>query len=273
MSAPELDCILAAATDAAHAAARGLRQAWRAQDFGVMQRDRNDVKLSADVESERTIAEVLRRRRPQDGILAEEGGARDALRDGVWIVDPLDGTINFAHAHPHFSVSIAWLWKRETHVGIVYDVLRDELYAAVKGCGATCNGKPIRAAQSNDVGRSLVAMGFGKSMTDPRALENIRVLTSRVQRMRISGSAALDLAFVACGRLDAYTEASIFVWDLAAGALLVEEAGGTCLMWPRGQRHQRACLAATRALAPQLLSLFGLDEKSCARTCLDDIAG
>ncbi len=267
---PDLDHVLALAQTAARAAAAAHRAA---QDSGVLHvnlRTAHDVKLAADVEAERIICDLLHARRPGDGILAEERGAGALDAPGVWIIDPLDGTVNFSHGHPHFAISIAWAWQRVTQIGVIYDCRRDEMYTAVRGSGAYCNGRPIHAAATARPGDAMLAIGLGKHDPAHAAAHALTRLAPVVQKLRISGAAALDLAFTASGRLDAYSENPIFLWDIAAGALLVEEAGGVCLQWHTGQPARRVCLAAAPGIAAALLDLLSLDRNACARTCFDD---
>jgi len=267
---PNLDAILGLACDAARAAGRALAFAQDARSFTHHARFAHDVKLSADLEAEAIICEMIRSHRPNDGILAEERGAARLNATGVWIIDPLDGTVNFSHGHPHFAVSIAFTWQRVTHAGVIYDCRRDQLYTAIRGAGAFCNGRPIHAAHTARLADAMLAIGLAKHDPAAAAQHALSRLAPAVQKLRISGAAALDLAFTACGRLDAYLENPIYLWDIAAGALITEEAGAACYTWPTGSPAQRICLAAAPGIAPALLELLNLDPSACARTCFDD---
>jgi myo-inositol-1(or 4)-monophosphatase len=268
---PALAPIMACAMDAARAAGVILANIRARGDIQVHARERHDVKLAADVASENCIRTMLRAIRPQDGILAEESGADALHRDGLWIIDPLDGTVNFSHGHPHFCVSLAWAWRGVTQVGVIYDPVRDELFSAQRGGGAHLNGAPMRCATTTALGDAMIAIGLSRFFVGPALAEELAVLSDRTQKVRICGAAALDLAYTACGRMDGYFEQRVFVWDLAAGMLLVEEAGGRSCWWRRSERaHQRACLATAPVLFAPLLALLNLDERSDARTCLDD---
>jgi myo-inositol-1(or 4)-monophosphatase len=216
---------------------------------------------------------MIRAQRPQDGILAEESGADATDRDGVWIVDPLDGTVNFSHGHPHFAVSLAWAWRGRIEVGVIYDPLRDELFSAMRGGGAHCNGRPIKCAGTDSLRDAMIAVGLGRFISGEALCADLVQLANTVQKVRIAGSAALDLAYTACGRLDAYYEQRVFLWDLAAGMLLIEEAGGVVYWWPQPRPHQRSCLAAAKGLAAPLIELLQLTPTTDARTCFDDGAG
>ena len=266
---PNLDDILDLAVNAAHSAASGLRETRMNSNARVLKRTKHDVKLSADINSEKIITETIIKERPQDGIIAEEGGESQIDNDGVWIIDPLDGTVNFSHGHPHFCVSIAWLWKGEISVGVIYDVVRDELFTAAKGRGATLNGQKILVAKTVDLGQSMIGVGFGQSTPQGEGRNNFNTLGAKVQKLRISGSAALDLAYVACGRLDAYVESSVFVWDLAAGSIIIEEAGGKTCMWHKERPFSRSCIAANKDLFDKIINLLP-NRHNYARTCLDD---
>ncbi len=181
-----------------------------------------------DQQAEELIRDLLSRARPDVPILGEEGGGErggDGLR---WVVDPLDGTTNYAHGYPFFAVSIALAQDTEVVVGAVYNPVLDELFAARQGGGATLNGQPIQVSQTETLERSLLASGFPyDAWTSPRdnGAEWRRFL-KRVVSLRSDGAAALDLCHVAAGRIDGYWELVLEPWDMAAGALVVMEAGG-----------------------------------------------
>jgi len=268
---PALDRIVALACTAARAAGAILTGIRTRGDLQVKVRERHDVKLAADVAAEQCIQELLRAARPTDGMLAEESGAAALEQEGVWIIDPLDGTVNFSHGHPHFCVALAWAWRGVTQVGVIYDPVRDELFSALRGGGACLNGAPLRSAPTTALAEAMVAVGLNRYCDGSALTDELAVLAERTQKVRISGSAALDLAYTACGRVDGYFEQRVFVWDLAAGMLLVDEAGGHSCWWRRpGRAHQRACLATAPALFQPLLALLNLDERTRARTCFDD---
>ena len=185
-----------------------------------------DLVTDFDLRSERLLVDGLRRSFPQDPILAEEGGGASGPRR--WLVDPLDGTTNFAHGLPHFSVSIAYAEDGAVRLGVVYDPTRDELFEALAGAGARLNGRPMRVSETTDLGRSLLVTGFPYDIrTQPETnLEPFARFALRSVGVRRFGSAALDLAYVACGRFDGYWELRLSPWDWGAGLLLVREAGG-----------------------------------------------
>jgi len=250
---PKFDDILDVAVDAARSAASGLKETWMNSDASVLKRTKHDVKLSADINSEKIITEIINQNRPQDGIVAEEGGESQINNNGIWIIDPLDGTVNFSHGHPHFCISIAWRWKKEISVGVIYDVVRNELFTAIRGKGAKLNGKKISVAKTNDLGQSMIGAGFGQLTPQSEEKNNFNKLSAKVQKLRISGSAALDMAYVACGRLDAYVESSIFVWDVAAGSVIIEEAGGKVCLWHKEKPFMRKCIASNKILFDKII--------------------
>ncbi|MBM4777391.1 MAG: inositol monophosphatase [Archangiaceae bacterium] len=191
----------------------------------------NDLVTDADRAAEHVVLSALRSRFPDHGVLSEESGAVSSggLR---WIIDPLDGTTNYAHAVPHFSVSIAvegpWSGGRAVLAAAVFDPMRDELFAAARGQGATLNGARLSVSQTTSLERSLLCSGFPYDL--PTRADLVLGLFGRLavksRGMRRFGSAALDLAWLAAGRFDGYWEFGLKPWDVSAGALLVEEAGG-----------------------------------------------
>jgi myo-inositol-1(or 4)-monophosphatase len=186
-----------------------------------------DVVTEVDEQAEQAIVALIRRRFPTHGVLAEEGSPGGADTRFRWIVDPLDGTTNFAHGLPIFCTSIAFAQDGQVLVGAIYDPLRDEMFLAQRGTGATLNGRPLAVTPTDLLIRALLATGFPYDRTYlPRALAFFSELCRTSRAVRRLGSAALDCAYVASGRLDGYFEAIISPWDIAAGSLLVTEAGG-----------------------------------------------
>ena len=205
-----------------------------AEKFGRVEvRHKGDIDLvtEADLASERLIVERLRSYYPRHAILSEEAGELrvkgDVESEWKWIVDPLDGTTNYAHGYPAFCVSVGLARGAEMVVGVVYDPLRDELFAAERGGGATLNSRPVRVSDTEELNRALVCTGFPY---DVRGRNNFARHFSNfimhAQSVRRDGAAALDLAYVACGRFEVFYEDGLRPWDVAAGVLLVEEAGG-----------------------------------------------
>jgi myo-inositol-1(or 4)-monophosphatase len=190
-----------------------------------------DLVTEVDRECERVIVEELARARPHDAVVAEEGSGTDR-RDAPWrwIVDPLDGTVNYAHGYPRFCVSIGVEQRGICSVGVVHDPLLNETFHALRGVGAFLNGRPIRVSQEDALSRGLFATGFAYDVqrSHDDNLACWAAFVKSAQAVRRDGSAALDLCYVACGRLEGYWEHKLHAWDVAAGQLLVEEAGGRC---------------------------------------------
>lgn len=188
-----------------------------------------DLVTEADRQSEAAIIEVLRRHFPHHPILAEEAGYMgESAQDYLWAIDPLDGTTNYAHGYPLSVVSVGLLVRNVPQVGVVYHPFRNELFRAAKGLGATLNRRPIRVSQTQDLNDSLLVTGFAydRRETSDNNYAEFCYLTHLTQGVRRSGSAAMDLTDVACGRLDGYWERGIRPWDMAAGIVILEEAGG-----------------------------------------------
>jgi myo-inositol-1(or 4)-monophosphatase len=219
---------LGVAWDAAHAAGEIMRRNWQ-EPKTIDYKGAIDLVTTIDRETERKIVDVIQRNFSDHAILAEEetnlAGHREAYR---WIIDPLDGTTNFAHSYPQFCVSIALEFAGEVILGLVYDPLRDECFKAVKDEGATLNGGPIRISGVKELDKALLATGFPYDQREKADfyLSFFKAFMTRSQGIRRNGSAALDLCYVACGRLDGFWELKLRPWDTAAGALIVEEAGG-----------------------------------------------
>ena len=181
----------------------------------------------ADRDAEHLIADMIRRERPDDGLMGEEGAGIEGRSGRRWIVDPLDGTTNFLYGFPAWSVSIALQDGEDTVVGVVHDPSRDETFSAARGHGARLNDEPIEVGGCDRLELALVATGFGYGAERRAAqAETLTRVLPRVRDIRRPGSAALDLSFVACGRVDAYYERDLKPWDWDAGRLLVSEAGG-----------------------------------------------
>ena len=187
---------------------------------------RADLVTQADRASERLIVERLRAQYPSATILGEEGGERKGTSQERWIVDPLDGTTNFAHGYPLFCVSIAYEREGEVRAGVVYAPMMNEVFAAERGGGARCNEQPVRVSAIETVDAAMLCTGFKPSDYDRNGKHFARA-SRHAQAVRRDGSAALDLAYVARGRFDAFWEFDLAPWDMAAGALLVREAGGS----------------------------------------------
>jgi myo-inositol-1(or 4)-monophosphatase len=215
------------AVEAALAAGAVLR-AHHGRAADVRHKGAVDLVTAADREAEAAVIDRLRRANPTHRIVAEESGEHAGDAEFVWYVDPLDGTTNFVHAFPHFAVSIALMARGELVVGVVHDPLRGETFRARRGAGAFLGDRPIRVSTTAVLEQALVATGFpyDREAFVRRDLPAFARALRHVQGVRRAGAASLDLAYVACGRLDAYWESTLKPWDTAAGSLLVSEAGG-----------------------------------------------
>jgi myo-inositol-1(or 4)-monophosphatase len=224
----ETRAVLELAVRLARGAGAIQRERWRTRPAIRTKSTATDLVTEVDHACERLVVEALHRERPGDAILAEEGSGEDLPGARFrWIVDPLDGTVNFAHGYPRFCVSIGVERDGERHVGVVYDPILDELFHAVRAGGAFVNGARIHVSEETELGRSLLATGFAYDAAGRNEnLVHFGAFMNRTRGLRRDGSAALDLSYVACGRLDGFWELHLHPWDVAAGFLLVEEAGG-----------------------------------------------
>lgn len=220
--------MLNTAVKAARAAGRITTRAWdRSDTLTVREKSRNDYVSDVDVQAEQSIVQILRQAYPEHGILAEEGG-HQAGDDYVWVIDPLDGTTNFLHGVPHFAISIALRYRGRLEQGVIYDPLREELFTASRGGGAFLNDRRIRVSDRGELTGALLGTGipFRSGQGIDRYLATLKALIEDTAGVRRAGSAALDLAYVAAGRFDGFWEMALQPWDMAAGVLLVQEAGG-----------------------------------------------
>ena len=194
----------------------------------VSSKQASDYVTRVDRSSEEIIINMIRKNFPDHIIQAEESEEETGTGEYRWIIDPLDGTTNYIHGYPQFSVSIGLEHKGEIILGVILDPLRNELFTAVKGRGALLNGKPIRVSSIQTMKEALLSTGFpfrNKEMIGPY-LDLFRALFNRISDMRRAGSAALDLAYIAAGRCDGFFEVGLSPWDIAAGSILIKEAGG-----------------------------------------------
>ncbi len=220
-----------------------------------------DLVTEADRASERLVVERLRSHFPAHGIVAEEGGGHQGSSEYCWYVDPLDGTTNFAHGFPMFNVTLGLARAGEVIAGVIYDPIRQELFAAELGGGAYLNNRRIRVSSTERLADSLPCTGFpsrkrGQSVN----IHFYYQLAMASHGVRRTGSAAIDLAYVACGRLDLFWEFGLNPWDMAAGTLLVQEAGGRISDMrgePRSSTASEHLLADNGALHRQALEIFG----------------
>ncbi|MCA9065147.1 MAG: inositol monophosphatase, partial [Planctomycetaceae bacterium] len=217
------------ALDAAGTGGAVLRRYYE-DGFAVRSKSRSiDLVTDADVASERSIVKLIREAFPDHSILGEEEAAADVSAEHLWIIDPLDGTTNFAHLIPHFAVSIAYWHNGQAQHGVIWNPIRDDLYIAQRGGGATHNGKPIKTGIQTDLSEVLVGIGFyydRGAMMEATLAAVADLFRQQIHGVRRFGTASLDLAHVASGLYGAYFEYQLSPWDFAAGRLFVEEAGG-----------------------------------------------
>jgi myo-inositol-1(or 4)-monophosphatase len=240
-----INTYLEAAVNAAQAAGSLLRE-----NFGsvleVNEFAAHDIKLDLDVRAQDLITKSLLERFPDHAIFGEEGIAGNQESEFQWIVDPIDGTVNYFYSIPHYCVSIALRERGEIIVGVIYDPSRDELWQVAKGGVATMNGKPIAVSKRTQLSDATLSVGFSKTKTTISAgIPLLEKYVKRARKCRLMGSAALDLAYVASGRLDAYIEQSVSLWDVAAGKILVESAGGKFEMTPREDAPEKISVLAS----------------------------
>ncbi|GGK88576.1 inositol monophosphatase family protein [Rufibacter glacialis] len=221
----------------------------------------NDMVSYVDKEAERRLVARLEQLLPQAGFITEEGTKTEQAEEFNWVIDPLDGTTNFIHGLPIFAVSIALLQRNELVLGVVHDICRDECFHAVKGGGAFCNGKKISVSQAPALKDGLIATGFPYYTFDlmPEYLKVMGTFMQSCHGLRRLGSAALDLAYVAAGRFEGYFEFNIHSYDVAAGALLVQEAGGQVTDFSGGRNYvfgRQICVSNNPVVQQEMLDLI-----------------
>ena len=254
---PQASALLNVMIAAARKTARALQRDFgEVENLQVSRKGPSDFVSSADLKAEKTLFEELSKARPGYGFVMEERGVVEGTdKTNRWHVDPLDGTTNFLHGIPHFAISIGLEREGVLVAGVVYNPVRDELFWAEKGAGSYLNDRRLRVAARNDMRDALIATGtpfFGKPGHE-KALKEIERVIAKTAGIRRWGAASLDLAYVAAGRFDGYWERGLNTWDIAAGAVIVREAGGV-VTEPDGDDFMKtgAVLAANPALAPLL---------------------
>ena len=254
---PLLNIAIRAARQAGNVIARNID---RSDTFTVTEKSTNDFVTDVDKTAEQRIIDTIRRSYPDHAFLAEESGAHGSS-DFVWIIDPLDGTANFVHGFPHVAVSVAVRHRERIEHAVVFDPLRQELFTASRGSGARLNDRRIRVAAKNNLKGALLGIGFPFrefDRIDP-CLATLKALVSSSALIRHSGSVALDLAYVAAGRLDGFLEIGLAPWNIAAGALLMQEAGGIVAEPNGGENYLRSgeVIAANPAVLRMMLKAIG----------------
>jgi myo-inositol-1(or 4)-monophosphatase len=239
-------------------------QSYFGRVFAVTKKSAIDLVTEADTESEKRIIATIRSNFPDHAILAEESGHTDGDSEHIWLIDPLDGTTNFAHGMPIYAVSIALALRGRIVMGIVLNPATGELFAATEGCGAQLNGRAIRVSQIASVSESLLATGFPydfRNLVKP-VMTRLRSCAAASQGVRRIGSAALDLCYVACGRFEGFWEERLKPWDTAAGYLIAAEAGAMVTNFqnqPYSLDHQDI-LASNGRIHNDMLALLAIDK-------------
>ena len=239
---------LDAAVEAARAAGDLLRQNFH-RPLRVNSSEAHDIKLEIDVQTQELITNILLKKFPEHALYGEEGIVGDQSSEHQWVVDPLDGTVNYYYRIPHFCVSIALRFKGEIIVGAIYDPMRDELWIGQKGETPRLNGHPFRVSERADLAEAVVSVGLSKTgMMIESNVPLLQQMVHRARKCRLLGSAALDMAYVACGRFDAYIEQGISLWDIAAGWILIETAGGSVDVRPRTDMKDKYSIVASNGV-------------------------
>ena len=217
-----------------------------------------DYITEVDGEVERLVVKRLGAAFPGDGFIGEEGGG--TVAPSLWVIDPIDGTANFARGIPHFCISIAHVSGNEIDIGVIYDPVLDEMFSALKGQGATLNGVPMQVSKTADIRSANIEIGWNMRTGIASFLHLVKSVTDQGAGMIRSGSGALGVAYVAAGRVDGYCESHINAWDVLAGILLVQEAGGWCSDFLAGEGLARGnpVLACTPALRKTLVEITGI---------------
>jgi|SRR5579872_2524822 len=223
-----MSLFLKTALQAAQAAGK-IHWKYYGKTLNVRFKSKNKLNLVTEVDTlcEKTVLTILKKKFPSHNFWGEESGKDSGTSEYTWLVDPLDGTTNFAHAYPFFCCSIALVKNNKPVVGVIYDALRNECFTAEKGHGAFLNGRRLYVSKTKSLAESLVSTGFAYAVRETHYnLDNFRQFVLKAQGVRRDGSAAMNLAYVAAGRFDGFWERGIQAWDMAAGVLMVQEAGG-----------------------------------------------
>lgn len=247
--------------------AGAILQAYAARGFQIEHKGRINLVTEADLASERHIKTLIAARYPSHRILAEEGGAQGGASDDYcWIIDPLDGTTNFSHGFPCYAVSIGVEYRGQSVAGVIYDPARDELYAAERGAGAQCNGRPLRVSGIDQLERALVVSGFPYDVRERMNdyLPMWQAFLETAQGVRRLGAAALDMACVAAGQMDGFWERGLSAWDVAAGWVIIEEAGGrlTKLDGSPFDNHSSSLLCTNGLVHDEMLAVIAAVERN-----------
>jgi len=255
---------LDAAIDAARIAGRIQMESW-GKKHEISHKGAADLVTEIDLRCEKSVIESISGQFPDHSFLAEEGGETNPGSDHLWIIDPLDGTTNYAHDYPRFCVSIALSIKGSVVAGAVYSAVNDELFVAIRGEGSFLNGVPIHVSEVGEVENSLICTGFSydKQKRMGEEIEAFMKILPEAQAVRRDGCAAMDLCYVACGRYDGYWELSLNPWDVAAGILIIEEAGGkvTDLKGEKPDLWGQEFLGTNKFIHTEMIELFSRPAK------------
>ncbi|MEM9400281.1 MAG: inositol monophosphatase family protein [Verrucomicrobiota bacterium] len=214
------------------------------EDVEVNEEHHHDIKIQLDVDTQNMLEAEVHKEFPDHAILGEEGGEGSGGKGYEWIIDPIDGTVNLVYGIPHFCVSVACRLNNEIVCGVIYDPVRDECFFAKQGGGAFCNERRIFASKRSKLEETILAVGFSKTRASiEKCLELYHFYARKARKLRAMGSAALDMAYIACGRLDGYIEQDIKIWDIAAGQIILEEAGGKVELVAQNQPHHYSIVA------------------------------
>jgi len=247
-----LKSALTVAIKAARAAGQVMHNNWHKPKH-VNSAVAHDIKLELDVRCQTLIEKILATTFPEVPVLGEEGITGDVTGEYRWVIDPIDGTVNYFFGVPHAAVSIALQHREKSVVGVIYDPFTDEIWTTIHGQPTRLNGKIVRVSNRTKIEDCIIAMGFSKSQDNlDKSLPHLIRLSRRAKKIRIMGSAALELVYVASGRLDAYIERRINLWDVAAGSLLVENAGGEFYALPTPGKFRYAMCANNGKLRRKL---------------------
>lgn len=243
-----------------------LRHADQLERIQVTEKTKNDYFSEVDIKSEQSIIRTIQKSYPNHGIIAEESGIHNVDAECIWLIDPLDGTSNYLRGFPAYCVSIAIIVKNKLEHAVIYDPIRHECFAASRGRGARLNDRRIRVSKKAELQTAM--LGTGPSIQNPLRAEkfnlNIQPIFQQCSTIRRIGAAALELAYVACGRLDGFFEFGLQPWDIAAGCLLIQEAGGF-VADPHGNQHfikLGSVIAATPKVFEQIQSVFKTNDCS-----------
>lgn len=250
---PELELIVNVAKEAGEF----LRENYES-DLVVDELKAHDIKLELDVKTQQLITDRILERFPDHAIYGEEGIDGDQSSACQWIVDPIDGTVNYFYGIPHFCVTIALRESGELKLGVIYDPMLDEMYAVDYDGPATRNGQPIQTSGRSALSEAMVTASFPKTEdTIEAGLERFKSIACQVRKTRMMGSAAMALAYVACGRLDVYIEETISLWDIAAGVLMVERGGGNVELYEK-EGDKMSIVATNGKLGLDSMNLEGI---------------